>query len=297
VEGVAPMLQRLIGEDIELVLRLSPDLGAIRADASQIEQIIMNLAVNSRDAMPHGGRLLIETANTELDRNYSNMRPVVTPGAYVLLAVSDSGMGMDQETQARIFEPFFTTKEKGKGTGLGLSTVYGIVKQSGGYVFAYSEPGRGTSFKIYLPRVAEGAALEELADAPVPRSRHQGTETLLLVEDEESVRELVREALEARGYNICPARNGNQALAMAARQDLKIDLLITDVVMPGIGGRELAQRLNALRPSVKVLYLSGYTEDAIVHHGVLDPGTAFLQKPFTLDALACKVREVLDGAQ
>jgi len=297
VAEIGKLLRPLIGEDIDLVISPGANLWKTKADPGQIEQVIMNLAVNARDAMPHGGKLIIETRNAGLDDAYRRAHVNVQQGEYVMLAVSDTGCGMDAETQSRIFEPFFTTKEKGKGTGLGLSTVYGIVKQSGGYVFAYSEPGRGTSFKIYLPRVAEGAALEELADAPVPRSRHQGTETLLLVEDEESVRELVREALEARGYNICPARNGNQALAMAARQDLKIDLLITDVVMPGIGGRELAQRLNALRPSVKVLYLSGYTEDAIVHHGVLDPGTAFLQKPFTLDALACKVREVLDGAQ
>jgi two-component system, cell cycle sensor histidine kinase and response regulator CckA len=297
VAEIGKLLRPLIGEDIDLVIAPSADLWKTKADPGQIEQVIMNLAVNARDAMPRGGKLIIETRNASLDDAYRRGHANVQPGEYVMLAVSDTGCGMDAETQSRIFEPFFTTKEKGKGTGLGLSTVYGIVKQSGGYVFAYSEPGRGTSFKIYLPRVSEAAALEEDAPATVPRSRHHGTETLLLVEDEESVRELVREALEARGYNICSARNGNQALAMSERQDLKLDLLITDVVMPGMGGRELAKCLASLRPTLKVLYLSGYTEDAIVHHGVLDPGTAFLQKPFTLDALACKVREVLDGTQ
>ncbi len=296
VAETGKLLRPLIGEDVELVISPAADLWKCKADPSQIEQVVMNLAVNSRDAMPRGGKLIIETRNATLDDAYRRAHASVQPGDYVMLAVSDTGCGMDAETQARIFEPFFTTKEKSKGTGLGLSTVYGIVKQSGGYIFAYSEPGRGTTFKVYLPRVQESAEREDEAALPVPRSRRQGTETLLLVEDEDSVRELVREALEARGYKICSARNGNQALALAARPELKIDLMITDVVMPGMGGHELAQRLAAMRPAVKVLYLSGYTEDAIVHHGVLDPGTAFLQKPFTLDTLACKVREVLDTA-
>jgi CheY-like chemotaxis protein len=214
-------------------------------------------------------------------------------GGFAQVLFRDNGDGIGNPE--RIFDPFFTTKEVGKGTGLGLSTVYGIVKQSGGYVFAYSEPGRGTSFKVYLPRVNEDAP-QEAATESSRKTRHQGCETVLLVEDEESVRELIREALEARGYNVCSARNGNEALAIATRQELQIDLMITDVVMPGMGGRELATRIATIRPGTRILYLSGYTEDAIVHHGVLELGTAFLQKPFTLDALASKVREVLEAS-
>jgi two-component system cell cycle sensor histidine kinase/response regulator CckA len=295
VSDITKLLRPLIGEDIELLLRPASDLGKTKADPGQIEQVIMNLAVNARDAMPDGGTLIIETSNADLDDAYRRAHASLQPGAYVMLAVSDTGCGMDQETQSRIFEPFFTTKDKGKGTGLGLSTVYGIVKQSGGYVFAYSEPGRGTSFKVYLPRVNEDAP-QEAATESSRKTRHQGCETVLLVEDEESVRELIREALEARGYNVCSARNGNEALAIATRQELQIDLMITDVVMPGMGGRELATRIATIRPRTRILYLSGYTEDAIVHHGVLELGTAFLQKPFTLDALASKVREVLEAS-
>jgi CheY-like chemotaxis protein len=294
VADISKLLQPLMGDDIELVISPSPDAGHVKADPGQIEQVIMNLAVNARDAMPNGGKLIIETTNVELDETYRRAHATVQSGPYVMLAVSDTGCGMDAETQSRIFEPFFTTKEKGKGTGLGLSTVYGIVKQSGGYVFAYSEFGRGTALKVYLPRVEESVR----AEATSARASHvtcRGSETVLLVEDEDSVRELVSEALEAQGYTVLPATRGDQALKIAERREQKIDLMVTDVVMPGMSGRELAKLILEGRPTTRVLYLSGYTEDAIVHHGVLDVGTAFLQKPFTLDALACKVRETLDA--
>jgi PAS domain S-box-containing protein len=291
VEDIVKLIPRLIGEDIELVLRLSSDLGAIRADASQIEQIIMNLAVNSRDAMPNGGRLLIETSNTELDRNYSNMRPVVTPGPYVLLAVSDSGMGMDQETQARIFEPFFTTKEQGKGTGLGLSTVYGVVKQSGGFIWVYSEVGKGTCFKIYLPRVdqpVEGVgAKQPLAEAP------RGTETILLAEDEQDVRELACEFLESGGYIVIEATNGQDALRLAARHENKIDLLVTDMVMPGMSGQHLAARLQQDRPGLSIIYMSGYSEHATTESAHSTLNAPLLTKPFSRNAILRTVREAL----
>jgi CheY-like chemotaxis protein len=293
VADISKLLRPLIGEDIEVVVTRDPQLGHTEADPGQVEQVVMNLAVNARDAMPSGGKLIIETRNADLDDNYQRAHANVKPGRYVMLAVSDTGCGMDAETQLRIFEPFFTTKEKGKGTGLGLSTVYGIVKQSGGYVFAYSELGRGTSFKIYLPRVDEAAA--DSVPERQARIGLRGSESILLVEDEESVRELIAEALKAQGYNVLVAGNGQEALALAAPANCHIDLLISDVVMPGMSGRELAKRMAGSRPGMRVLYLSGYTEDAIVHHGVLDPGTAFLQKPFSLDALACKVREVLDS--
>jgi two-component system cell cycle sensor histidine kinase/response regulator CckA len=292
VSNISRLLRPLIGEDVEVLITCDRNLGRTKADPGQVEQVIMNLAVNARDAMPSGGKLIIETGNVELDDNYQRAHASVKPGRYVMLAVSDTGCGMDAETQSRIFEPFFTTKEKGKGTGLGLSTVYGIVKQSGGYIFAYSETGRGTTFKIYLPRVEESAP--EVVPERRTRVGCRGSETVLLVEDEESVRELIAEALKAQGYNVLVAGNGQEALALAAPANCRIQLMITDVVMPGMSGRELATRLAESRPGTRVLYLSGYTEDAILHHGVLDPGTAFLQKPFSLDALACKVREVLD---
>ncbi|MGA8150250.1 MAG: PAS domain S-box protein [Terriglobales bacterium] len=292
VADMERLLRPLIGEDVELQTRLAGDLGRTRADAGQIEQVIMNLVVNSRDAMPNGGRIAVQTANVTLDkddlrREYS----YIQPGSYVKLSVSDNGHGMDKETQTRIFEPFFTTKEKGKGTGLGLSTVYGIIKQSGGYVLVQSEVGQGTTFRIYLPRVEEAA--QPSSQVPVPLELNGGSETVLLVEDEESVRELVRETLEAKGYNVLQAENGAAALRLTQQYSDPIDMLITDVVMPGMSGRELSARLSASHPYTKVLYLSGYTEDAIVHEGVLEPGTAFLQKPFTLHALARKIREVL----
>ena len=286
------LLRPLIGENIALETRLARDLGRTRADAGQIEQVIMNLVVNSKDAMAGGGKITIQTENADLHKDeLSREHSYIHPGCYVVLSVTDNGQGMDKETQARIFEPFFTTKEKGKGTGLGLSTVYGIVKQSGGYILVDSQPGQGTTFRIYLPRVEEVA--EAVGRAQVNQTRNRGSETVLLVEDEESVRQLVRETLEAQGYQILEAENGEEALRIANTHS-DIDMLITDVVMPGMGGRELSARLCASHPQTKLLYLSGYTEDAIVHEGVLEPGTAFLQKPFTLQTLSRKVREVLE---
>ena len=293
VAGVDNMLRRLIGADVELRTALGPVLGAVRADPGQLEQVIMNLVVNARDAMPRGGKLTIETANAELDESYALEHPSVVAGPYVMLAVSDSGVGMDAATQARIFEPFFTTKEKGKGTGLGLATVYGIVKQSGGNIWLYSEPGRGTTFKIYLPRVDQPP--EQPAAAPAPRAAPRGSETVLLVEDDEAVRALARKMLAAHGYTVLAAASGAEALKLAADHTGPIHLLVTDVVLPGMSGRELAARFQSVRPALKVLYTSGYTDEAIVHHGVLDPGIAFLQKPFTSGALARKVRETLDS--
>jgi PAS domain S-box-containing protein len=284
------LLRPLIGENIGLVTRLSPDAGRTRADAGQLEQVIMNLVVNAKDAMPEGGKITVQSSDVTVRQNFREHR-FIQPGRYVVLSVSDTGHGMDKETQSRIFEPFFTTKEKGKGTGLGLSTVYGIVKQSGGYVFAQSEPGAGTTFNIYLPRVEDSP--EELSPAKFQENEKGGCETVLLVEDEDSVRELVRETLAARGYHVLEAENGESGLRVAEAHGDGIDILITDVVMPGMGGRELAKRLLQIRPDLGVLYLSGYTEDTILHQGALDPGTAFLQKPFTLQNLARKVREVL----
>jgi PAS domain S-box-containing protein len=292
VADMERLLCPLIGENIELHTQLAPDLGRTRADAGQIEQVIMNLVVNSKDAMPNGGKITIESANAKL--NHEDLRREYTyiqPGLYVALSVTDTGEGMDKETQMRIFEPFFTTKEKGKGTGLGLSTVYGIIKQSGGYVLVESEPRHGTTFRIYLPRVED--ALEPLGPMRITPSQRGGSETMLLVEDEESVRQLVRETLESKGYKVLEADDGEAALQIVSSYSGKIDMLITDVVMPGMSGRELSARLCELYPQTKVLYLSGYTEDAIVHEGVLDSGTAFLQKPFTLQTLSRKVREVL----
>jgi PAS domain S-box-containing protein len=286
------LLRPLIGENVELTARLAPDAGYIRADAGQLEQVLMNLVVNAKDAMPSGGKLTIQTQHLGIDESHRRGQTFISPGNYVMLSVSDTGMGMNKETQSRIFEPFFTTKEKGKGTGLGLSTVYGIVKQSGGYVMVQSEEGRGTAFHIYLPRV-EGAA--EQHSAPVAHAAAGGTETVLLVEDEQSVRQLVRDTLESKGYNVVEAENGESGLAMAANHKGKIDLVITDVVMPGLGGREMVEQLTKSRPETKVLYLSGYTEDAVVSEGTIESGTAFLQKPFTLQTLSRKVREVLGG--
>jgi two-component system, cell cycle sensor histidine kinase and response regulator CckA len=287
------MLHRVIGEDIGLTYHLSDDLGKVRVDPSQTEQVILNLAVNARDAMPSGGKLTIETSNAELDEAYAHTHIGSKPGHYVMMSVSDTGLGMSPEVKERAFEPFFTTKEKGKGTGLGLSTCYGIVKQSGGNIWAYSEPGRGTTFKIYLPRVDE--SLKEAKEEDKAAEILKGTETILAVEDEIEVRKLVAEILRGRGYTVIEASDGEEAVKVARKNARKrIHLLLTDVVMPGMSGRELAGTLGLQYPKMKVLYMSGYTDNAIVHHGVLEQGVNYIQKPFTLDALARKVREVLD---
>jgi PAS domain S-box-containing protein len=293
VPDLTAMLQRLIGEDIDLVFRPDTGLGRVKADPGQLEQVIMNLVVNARDAMPEGGRITVETANVELSEAYARQHIGVQAGSYVMLAVSDTGIGMDPATQAKIFEPFFTTKAPGKGTGLGLSTVYGIVKQSGGNVWVYSEPGDGTTFKVYLPRVEDAEEGAELA----PSRPGGGTETVLLVEDEDELRTLAREILEGYGYTVFEAGQPTDALLVGDRHTGPIDLLVTDVVLPEMSGRRLAERLRPLRPEMKVLYTSGYTDNAIVHHGRLDPGTPFIQKPFTPDGLARKVREVLDSGE
>jgi two-component system, cell cycle sensor histidine kinase and response regulator CckA len=289
VVGIKKMLERLIGEDVELVTALDPALRPVKVDPAQYEQIIVNLAVNARDAMPHGGRLTIETANVELDPSYAHKRIGVQPGSYVMTAISDSGIGMDEATQSRIFEPFFTTKPSGKGTGLGLSIVYGIVKQSGGEIWLYSEPGKGTTFKIYLPPTAgavDEAAGELELDAP-------GTGTVLVVEDEEPVRSLIRRSLEGAGYEVLEAASADEALRVSQARAGTIDLMITDVIMPGRSGRELAKALESARPGMRVLYISGYT-DTIIQHGVLEEGIAFLAKPFTPRSLVRKVRAVLE---
>jgi nitrogen-specific signal transduction histidine kinase len=292
VAEMEKMLRRLIGEDVQLITVFDESLEGVRADPGQMEQVLMNLAVNARDAMPRGGRLTIETANVDLDATYARSRPGVKPGPHVMLAVSDTGHGMEPEVLGHIFEPFFTTKEAGKGTGLGLATVHGIVKQSGGHIFVYSERGQGTTFKIYLPRVQAGKAAE--APATPPAELHRGSETVLLVEDEESLRRIVRECLEASGYSVIEARHAGQALELAEGRSAPIHLLITDVMMPGMSGSQLAAALTASHAETRVLYMSGYTDDAVVLHGVLAADVSFLQKPFTIDALARKVREVLD---
>lgn len=287
------MLRRVIGEDIDLLTVLEPDLGQIKADPGQIEQVILNLAVNARDAMPQGGKLTIETASVYLDHQYANQHIAIRPGHYVRLAVSDTGCGMTAQTQVRIFEPFFTTKEQGKGTGLGLSTVYGIIKQSEGNVWVYSEPEKGTTFKIYLPRVDEVA--EPVETHALPIEMPQGRETVLLAEDEEQVRQIIRIILEMNGYRVLEATGGREALSIYKQHKGEIDMIITDAVMPEMSGRELVESLKTLHPTIKVLYMSGYTDDAIVRHGLLDQEIAFLQKPFTPEALMHKVREVLDA--
>jgi PAS domain S-box-containing protein len=292
VAGMIQMVSRVIGANIELAFLPGANLGRVKADPSQIEQVALNLVVNARDAMPDGGRLTIETSNVHLDRDYATEHAVVDPGHYVMLTVSDSGCGMDAATQARIFEPFFTTKSQGRGTGLGLATVYGVVKQSGGYVWVYSEVGHGTTFKVYLPMVQ--APMEKKAPEKIASGHEPGTETILFVEDEQSVRELVSEYLAARGYKVLDAADGMQALEIAAAHKGKIQLLITDVVMPRVSGRELAARLAPTRPDLKVLYISGYTDDSVFRHGVLEGGMAFLQKPFNLKVLAAKIREILE---
>lgn len=288
------MLTRMIGEDIELVMIPGENIGAVKADPGQIEQVIMNLAVNARDAMPKGGKLTIETSNVTLDETYARFHPPLQPGEYVMLAISDTGSGMDTETQSRIFEPFFTTKGM-KGTGLGLSTVYGIVKQSGGYIWVYSESSKGTTFKVYLPRVTEIEETVAVQPAAVAAERLDGMETILLVEDESNLRHLARQYLQNQGYTVLEAADGAAAIQLCNAHSGPIHLLLTDVIMPGMNGRELAHSISSLRPDVKVLYMSGYTENAIGHNGTLEAGVTLLQKPFTLPALKAKVREVLDA--
>lgn len=283
------LLARVVGEDVHVVMRLCPDPGQVKVDPSQIEQVVLNLVVNARDAMPHGGTLTIATSNVDLDEGYASGHFDVTPGRYVMFSVSDTGAGMDQATQARIFEPFFTTKPQGQGTGLGLSTVFGIVKQSRGSIWVYSEPGHGTEFKVYLPRVDAPAER-----APIISAAPRGTETVLLVEDEPHVRAVACRVLERAGYAVLVAADPLDALRIAGEAG-PIDLLLTDVVMPHMNGRELAERIRAVRPGLRVLFTSGYTDDAILRHGVLDEGVPFLQKPITPSALARRVRETLDS--
>jgi PAS domain S-box-containing protein len=290
VEGMRPMLPRLVGEDVEVRITLNAGSGTVHADPHQLEQVIMNLAVNARDAMPHGGKLWIDTAIVEWDASHARLHREARAGRYVRLAVSDSGIGMDEETRQRIFEPFFTTKEAGKGTGLGLSMVQGIVEQSGGYIEVYSEPGHGTTFRIYLPALAEAAAD---AGMPAAVTALSGTETVLVVEDQAEVRRFAAYALGTYGYQVVQAPNGDEALLVCERK--RIDLVLTDVVMPNLSGRELADRLKKRWPGIKVMFMSGYTDDAVVHHGVLEKGAEFIQKPFSPDQLAIKVREVLEA--
>jgi PAS domain S-box-containing protein len=292
IENSYSMLRRLIPENIDLVLAAQPDLGLIYADPGQIQQVLMNLVVNARDAMPEGGKLTIETANVDYDDEYVRTHPTVQAGPYVMMAISDNGIGMDEKTRSRLFEPFFTTKEKGKGTGLGLSTVYGIVKQSNGFIWVYSEPGQGAAFKVYFPRT-EGVA-SGLKDEIDLEEMARGFETVLVTEDEPSVRNLAVRILRERGYTVLEASNGEEALRVVREYHGEILLILTDIIMPGMNGKELVAKLQAMHPKMKALYVSGYTENAIVHQGILDSGIAFLQKPFTVRNLARKVREVLD---
>jgi CheY-like chemotaxis protein len=292
LEEMEKMLRRLIGEDIALTFLLGTNLWRVKADPGQIEQVVMNIVVNAGEAMPLGGKLLVETKNTVLDESYVQTHPQAPSGENVLLAITDTGCGMAPSIKARIFEPFFTTKGPTKGTGLGLATVYGIVKQSGGHIEVYSEVGQGTTFKIYLPRDKDGAPVA--AGLPAPQQIRGGTETILLVEDEEGVRTLAKTVLQKQGYTILEAQNGAEALLLCETYSKTIDLLVTDVVMPNMSGRELGERLATLQPKMKILYMSGYTDDAIVQHGVLESGIPFVQKPFAPEALARKVREVLD---
>ena len=293
VVEIDKMLRRILGEDIDLVQVLTPDLGVIHADPGQIEQVLMNLVVNARDAMPEGGKLTIETSNVQLDDQYAAAHVGVVPGSYVLLAVTDTGCGMDEQIRARLFEPFFTTKTTGKGTGLGLSTVYGIVKQSRGNIWVYSEPGQGPTFKIYLPCASATATDPASQPAPVAATT-QSSETVLVVDDEAALLRVAKRILEAAGYSVLTAAAGEEALRVSAEHSGKIHVLLTDVVMPQMSGRVLAKELTAARPGIKVIYMSGYTDNAIVHHGVLDPGTHFVSKPFTTSQLTRKVRDVLD---
>jgi len=291
VRDMERMLQRLIGEDIHLSIDLHPQLGRVKADPGQMEQVIMNLVVNARDAMPNGGHLSIQTANVVLGEDYVREHEGSRPGQYVLLTVSDNGCGISAEARSHLFEPFFTTKDIGKGTGLGLSTVYGIVKQSEGHISVESQVGLGSTFAVYLPQVEGTPCPADRVYAAV--RQHHGSETILLVEDEESVLELARRLLLLHGYRVLTARDGASALQICRQHDAAIHLLITDVVMPVIGGRDLARQVAAMRPEIKVLFMSGYSEEAILHEGFLDPNTAFLIKPFSTSSLTEKVREML----
>ena len=293
ISEMEKMLPRLIGEDIEIVIALDPAIGRVKADHGQLEQVVMNLAVNARDAMPDGGKVAITTANAVLDETWTRSHPGSKAGDFVMLSVADTGTGIDSETLAHIFEPFFTTKERGKGTGLGLATVYGVVKQSGGYVWVESALGKGTAFQIYLPRIEELVSVPEPV-APIVEA-FRGAETILLVEDADALRKLTHMLLEQHGYHVLVAANGAAALQLVEQKPERIDLLLTDVIMPGLNGRALAERLEILQPSLKVLYMSGYTDDAIVNHGVLESGTQLLHKPFSEESLIRKVREVLDA--
>jgi CheY-like chemotaxis protein len=294
VKQFQKMLVRLIGEDIRLETYLGSQDSRIFADQGQMEQVLMNLVVNARDAMPEGGTLTIETADVELDEEYAGTHGVeLPPGSYVMLAVSDTGVGMDEETQRQVFEPFFTTKEVGKGTGLGLSTVYGIVKQNKGYIWVYSEPGRGSTFKIYLPRAEEEVVQVEEQEKASASPRGEA-ETVLVVEDDEAVLRLVKASLERMGYRVLAASDPQGALALMKLHSGPIRLLLTDVVLPGINGKTLAEMILVSHPETKVLYTSGYTQNAIAQYGVLEPGVEFIEKPFTPEALVQKVREVLD---
>ncbi len=293
VRDLETMLRRLIGENIDLKVSLRPELGCLKADPSQIEQVIVNLALNARDAMPEGGKLTIETANIDLDETYTIHHKSVNPGPYVLLAASDTGHGMQPETLPHIFEPFYTNKQHGKGTGMGLATVYGIVKQSGGDIWVYSEPGKGSIFKIYLPRVEAAPEVEE--EKAVPAGELRGHETILLVEDEELVRTMLSEALRRYGYQVLEATQGSEAITLLTEYHGSVGLVLTDVVMPEMSGQVLAERLVEVNPELKVLFTSGYSDDAIVRHGILRPGVHFIQKPFTIVALLQKIREVLDS--
>jgi len=286
------MLRRLITEDIELHISLTSAPCLLQADRTQIEQLLLNLSVNARDAMPNGGKLIIETGNVYLDETYARTHSGVQPGNYVMLSLSDSGHGMDAETQEHMFEPFFTTKEQGKGTGLGLATVFGIVRQHQGNIWVYTEPGKGTTFKIYLPQPDEMA--QPLATDITKSTSLYGTETVMVVEDESMVRKLACETLEAYGYNVIEVESPDNGLHIASTYEGAIQLLLTDVIMPGMNGRELYEKLAVVQPDLKVLYMSGYTDNVIVHHGVLDEGVNFLQKPFTVRGLSQRVRRVLD---
>jgi PAS domain S-box-containing protein len=291
--GMEYLLRRLIGEDITLVTKLAPDLGKVTADPGQIEQVILNLVVNSRDAMPGGGTLTLETANINLSEDYSHQNYRARPGPYIMLAVSDSGVGMDELVQSKAFEPFFTTKESGKGTGLGLSTVYGIVEQSGGDIRLYSQAGQGTTFKVYLPRAGEKEKKAPVSVQP-PESAPRGVETILLVEDEDAVRNLIRSILRQNGYTVIESRHGGEALLICERYEGPIHLLLTDVVMPQMSGGELADRLRPMRPTMKALYMSGYTDNDLIRRSAPDAESNFLHKPFTPEVLLRKIRTLLD---